>query len=128
VGAGLLPWLLVDLTVLRGSASQGNAFASVSDAQTLFLLRATAAWNLGPFSAGVVAGAGALLSQTHYSLEDPGQPPEGRDANGFKPALQAGFALRSRPLSGLEVRAEVSFVLRDGRFEPLLAAGLGWSL
>ena len=127
VGWAPLPWLLVDLTAVRAGQGQGNGFASARVDHSLVLLRAFAAWNRGAFSLFAGGGAGGVLAQTVYTLQDVGQPASTLPATALKLAAQAGAGARLRPWRGLEVRTEVTTLLRDGRLEPLFTLGAGWA-
>jgi hypothetical protein len=121
------PWLLIDLQAARASSSQGNGFAGATSKTTLLALRGFGAWNRGPLSLLAGGGAGSSLSQTTYQLQDVGQPASSLGSSAFKLVLQAGGGARLRPWSGLELRIEATALLRDGRLEPLLEGGAGWS-
>ncbi len=121
------PWLLLDLTFTRGGQQQGNGFASARVDHTLAMVRGFAAWNRGLVSLFAGGGAGGALAQTVYTLQDVGQPASTLPATAFKLAVQAGAGARMRPWRGLEVRAEVSTLLRDGRLEPLVTFAAGWA-
>ena len=121
------PWLLLDLTFTRAGQQQGNGFASARVDHTLAMVRGFAAWNRGLVSLFAGGGAGGALAQTVYTLQDVGQPASTLPATAFKLAVQAGAGARMRPWRGLEVRAEVSTLLRDGRLEPLVTFAAGWA-
>ena len=127
LGWAPMPWLLLDLSATRAGQAQGNGFASAQVDHTLLLVRAFAAWNRGPVSLFAGGGAGGVLAQTVYTLQDVGQPASTLPATAFKLAAQVGAGARMRPWRGLEVRAEVTTLLRDGRLEPLVTYGAGWA-
>ena len=126
-GYALAPWLLVDLTALRAGSTQGSGFASASLVHTLLVARLQVAWSRGAFSWLGGTGFGGALSQTVYSLQDVGQPESTLPATALRTVLTAGAGLRVRPWRGLELRLEVNALLRDGRLEPWLVGGAGWS-
>ncbi len=69
------------------------------------------------------------LSQTHYTLIDViSGTTGGLDANALRPVMQFTAAGRVRVFRGLQLRGEVSAMLRDGRIEPMPLLGLGWAL
>ena len=73
---------------------------------------------------------GFALAQTHYSLlpsTDPGVTATGLDATAPKTVIEITAAGRWRFFGGLEARAEVSALARDGRLEFLPLFGLGAS-
>ena len=121
------PWLQIDLTALRAGSTKGSGFASTSLTHNLLAARLWATWNLGAFSVMGGAGFGGVLSQTLYSLQDVGQPESTLPATALKMVVTSGVGARARPWRGLEVRLEVNTLLRDGRIEPVLIAGLGWA-
>jgi hypothetical protein len=127
VGYAIVPWLLVDVTAMRAGSTQGNGFASATVNHTFFAGRLWLAWNKGFLSLIGGGGFGGTLAQTRYFLQDVGQPPATIDANALELAAQAGLGARLRPWSGLEIRVEVTSLLREGRFEPLLIGGAGWA-
>jgi len=125
-GYALLPDRLeLEILAARAGSSAGGPFVNASAAHDLFALRAF--WVLGPprISLLLGAGAGAALAQTHYSVQDVGGNPVGLDSTGAKLVMQITAAGRARIWSGLEARAEVSGVLRDGALEVLPLFGLG---
>jgi hypothetical protein len=125
-GYALLPDRLeLEILAARAGSSAGSPFVNASAAHDLFALRAF--WVLGPprISLLLGAGAGAALAQTHYSVQDVGGNPVGLDSTGAKLVMQITAAGRARIWGGLEARAEVSGVLRDGALEVLPLFGLG---
>lgn len=125
-GYALLPDRLeLEVLAARAGSSAGSPFVNASAAHDLFALRAF--WVLGPprISLLLGGGAGAALAQTHYSVQDVGGNPVGLDSTGAKLMMQITAAARARIWSGLEARAEVSGVLRDGALEVLPLFGLG---
>jgi hypothetical protein len=121
------PWLLLDLSVVRAGQQQGNGFANARVDHTSALVRGFVAWNRGLVSLFAGGGAGGVLAQTVYTLQDVGQPASTLPATAFRLAAQVGAGARMRPWRGLEVRAEVTTLLRDGRLEPLVTFGAGWA-
>ena len=134
LGRALLPALELEIELLRAGGSAGSPFVSASATHNLAALRAF--WVCG--GAGGVShdryalllggGGGVALSQTHYTLQpstDPAVIATGLDANAVKRVIEITAAARARIVGGLEVRAEVSAAVRDGKLEflPLLAAG-----
>ena len=73
-------------------------------------------------------GAGVILSQTQYTLQDVSGSPASLQATALRGVIEITAAARVRVLGGLQLRAEVSGMLRDGRLEPLPLFGLGWAL
>jgi len=71
------------------------------------------------------AGLGQALTQTHYTLQDVGGNPVGLDATSSRTVTEVTAAARGRLFRGLEARAEVSALLRDGRLELLPILGIG---
>ena len=126
-GFAPLEWIETELLVLRTQASAGNGFANASAAHTLFLGRALFVLPVGPFAALLGIGGGVALSQTHYVLQDVGASAQTLDSSGVKPVVAPVFAVRLRPWRGLELRAEVSTLLRDGRIEPAPTGSLGYA-
>jgi hypothetical protein len=126
-GRALLPSLELEIELLRSGGSAGNPFVSASSTHNLAALRAF--WVLGSEYALLLGGGGGVaVSQTHYLLQpttDPGAVSTGLDANAWKAVIQITAAGRARIFRGLEARAEVSALARDGRLElvPLLGAG-----
>jgi hypothetical protein len=126
-GRALLPSLELEIELLRSGGSAGNPFVSASSTHNLAALRAF--WVLGSDYALLLGGGGGVaVSQTHYLLQpttDPRAVSTGLDANAWKAVIQITAAGRARIFRGLEARAEVSALARDGRLElvPLLGAG-----
>ncbi len=126
-GRALFPSLELEIELLRAGGSAGNPFVSASATHNLAALRAF--WVLGSAYALLLGGGGGVaVSQTHYLLQpttDPGAVATGLDANALKAVIQITAAGRARLFRGLEARAEVSILARDGRLElvPLLGAG-----
>ena len=74
-------------------------------------------------------GGGVAFAQTHYTLVDVASgSTSGLDAVALKPVIGITAAGRMRIFRGLQVRVEVSGLVRDGRVELLPLFGLGWSL
>jgi hypothetical protein len=110
---------------VRAGSTAGSPFVNASSMHNLFLVRAS--WLLGPPRLGLLLGAGGGLvwAQTHYALQDVGGSPASIDANSIKFVTQITSSLRAIVLGGLEARAEVSVLLRDGALEVLPLFGLG---
>src|SRR5262249_26317639 len=119
--------LEVELQLARSAETAGSPFVNASAARNLIAARLF--WVLGDRLALLLGGGGGVvLSQTHYSLlssTDPGAVPTGLDATAVKGVIEITAAGRARIWRGLEARAEVSTLLRDGRLEflPLFAVG-----
>jgi hypothetical protein len=126
VGFELLPERLeLELLALRASRTAGSGFANASTAHDLLAARAFYLLGSGRFAALLGGGAGVVLAQTHYSVQDVGGTPVGLDATSGKLVLQLTAGGRARVYRGLDVRAEVSALVRDGQLNllPLLSAG-----
>ncbi len=117
----------LELLALRASRTAGSAFANASTAHNLFSLRALYLISAGRFTALLGGGLGAALSQTHYSVQDVGGTPVGFDATSGRLVLQVTAGERARLYRGLDVRAEVSALLRDGKLDVLPLLALGWA-
>lgn len=128
---GLAAWfmeerrLVAEIFLARAGTTDGSPFVNASATHNLALLRAF--WTLGPpdYSLLLGGGAGLVLAQTHYTLLDVGGSPVGLDATSGKTVMEITAVGRARIFRGLEVRAEVSAVLRDGQVEYLPLLGLG---
>lgn len=126
IGFDVLRDLLeVEFEAVRAGATRGNPFASASATHTLLALRAFYLLGAGRLTLLAGGGAGVVVAQTHYSLRDVGTPASSLDATSARLVLQVTAAGRARIYRGLEVRAEVSGLLRDGKLELLPLLGLG---
>ena len=119
-----------EFLALRAGGTEGSPFVNTSSTHNLFALRAF--WVFGYDKLALLAGAGGgiALAQTHYSLlpsTDPGVTATGLDATAPKTVIEITAAGRWRFFGGLEARAEVSALARDGRLEFLPLFGLGAS-
>jgi hypothetical protein len=125
-GYAPLPDLLeVELMLARSGGTFGNAFANATTTENLASLRALYVLGYDRYALLLGGGPGVVITQTHYLLQDVGGAPATLDAVGPKLVLSATAALRARIWGGLEVRAEVSGMLRDGRVEVLPLFGIG---
>jgi hypothetical protein len=125
-GYAPLPDLLeVELVLARSGGTFGNAFANATTTENLAGLRALYVLGYDRYALLLGGGPGVVITQTHYLLQDVGGAPATLDAVGPKLVLSATAALRARIWGGLEVRAEVSGMLRDGRVEVLPLFGIG---
>ena len=126
-GYAILENLELELQYARSSENAGSPFVSATAARNLIAARLF--YVLGDrFALLLGGGGGVVLTQTHYSLltsTDPGAVASGLDATAVKGVIEITAAGRARIYRGLEARAEVSTLLRDGRVEllPLLAVG-----
>ena len=117
----------LELSLIRAGGSSGSPFVNTALTHNLVLARAF--WVLGDSLALLLGGgAGVALAQTHYTLQDVGGNPIGLDANALKSVIEVTAGGRWRIVGGLQLRGEVSGVLRDGRIEILPLFGLGWAL
>jgi hypothetical protein len=129
-GYAVLDSLELELQLARSAQTAGSPFVSASTARNLIAARLF--YVLGDRYALLLGGGGGIvLSQTHYSLltsTDPGAAPTGLDATAVKGVIEITAAGRARIWRGLEARAEVSTLLRDGRLEilPLFAVGVAF--
>ncbi|MCA1827293.1 MAG: hypothetical protein ABR567_01680 [Myxococcales bacterium] len=126
-GGYALENLEIELQLARAGGGSGSPFVSASATRNLVATRLF--WVLGDRLALLLGGGGGVaLSQTHYSLlpsTDSGAVASGLDAIAIKGVIEITAAARARIFRGLEARAEVSTLLRDGRLEllPLVAVG-----
>jgi hypothetical protein len=126
-GYALFQSVELDLQLARAGGSAGTPFVNATDMRNLAVARLF--WALGDRLSLLLGGGGGIaLSQTHYSLlpsTDPGVAATGLDAIAIKSVIEITAAGRARIFRGLEARAEVSGLLRDGRLEllPLVAVG-----
>jgi hypothetical protein len=126
VGYAPLPDLLeVELVLARSGGTFGNAFANATTTENLAALRALYVLGNDRYALLLGGGPGVIATQVHYALQDVGGAPAALDAVGPKLVLSATAALRARIFGGLEARAEVSGLLRDGRAEVLPLLGIG---
>lgn len=118
--------LEVDLSALRAGSASGTPFASASVTRDLALVRAFLV--LGDrFAVLVGAGGGAALARTRTTVL-PGTGGASATTQGTtaaRPVMEVTAAARARVFGGLEGRAEVSALARDGRLEVLPLVGLG---
>jgi hypothetical protein len=116
-----------DILALRTSATEGSPFLSTTLSHDLIELRGF--YVIGDrlaFLAGL--GAGIAIAQTHYSIVDPvAGSASTLDASAYKTVVSVTAAGRARIWGGLEARAEVNVLLRDGRLELMPLAGLGFA-
>ena len=126
-GYALFESVELELQLARAGGTAGSPFVSASAARNLAAARVF--WVLGDRLALLLGGGGGVtLSQTHYTLlpsTDPGAVAAGLDANAIKSVIEITAAGRARVFRGLEARAEVSALLRDGRLELLPLVGVG---
>lgn len=140
-GFALYPSIELEMQLVRAGGGAGSPFVSAQATHNLAALRAF--WVLGGAGDGrspeggasnlrlallLGAGGGVALAQTHYTLlpsTDPGVVATGLDANAVKTVIEITAAGRARVFRGLEARAEVSAMARDGRLELLPLLGLG---
>lgn len=126
-GMAPLDSLEIDVQITRAGGTSGSPFVNASDVRNLAAL--SAFWVFGRDYAFLLGGGGGVsLSQTHYSLlpsTDPGAVASGLDANAIKSVIEITAGGRARFFRGLDARAEVSAVLRDGRLELLPLIGVG---
>src|SRR5207253_6327432 len=126
-GYALFESVELELQLARAGGSAGSPFVSASAARNLAAARVF--WVVGDRLALLLGGGGGIaLSQTHYTLlpsTDPGAVAAGLDANAIKSVIEITAASRARVFRGLEARAEVSALLRDGRLELLPLVGVG---
>ena len=128
LGFELLPERLeLQLLALRASRTAGSGFANASTAHDLFTLRAFYLLGTDRFTALLGGGAGVALAQTHYSVQDVGGTPVGLDATSGKLVLQVTAGGRARVYRGLDIRAEVSALVRDGQVNLLPLVSAGWA-
>ena len=128
LGYELLPERLeLELLALRAGRTAGSAFANASTTHDLFTLRAFYLLNAGRFTLLAGGGAGVALAQTHYTVQDVGGTPVGLDATSGKLVLQVTAGGRARVYRGLDLRLEVSALLRDGKVDVLPLAAAGWA-
>ncbi len=129
VGYAIFPSLEVEVEVVRAGTTSGSPFVSASTTHNLAALRAF--YVLGDRLALLLGGGGGIaLVQTHYALlpsTDPGSVATGIDAIAVKPVMQITAAGRVRVFRGLEARAEVSALVRDGKLDLLPLLGAGWA-
>jgi len=132
--------LELELQLARAGGTSGSPFVYTTATHDLAAARAFwvlstspsgeegGSW-LDPFALLLGGGGGVALAQTHYALIDViSNTPTGLDANAIKPVMEITAAGRARVFRGLQLRAEVSAMLRDGRIEFLPLFGLGWAL
>jgi len=128
-GYAILPALEAELELVRAGATAGSPFVSASTTHNLAALRLF--YVVGDRLALLLGGGGGIaIAQTHYTLQpstDPNTPATGIDATAIKPVMQITAAGRARVFRGLEVRAEVSAIARDGRLDLLPLLGAGWA-
>jgi hypothetical protein len=128
-GYAILPALEAELELVRAGATAGSPFVSASTTHNLAALRLF--YVVGDRFALLLGGGGGIaIAQTHYTLQPstvPGTPASGIDATAIRPVMQITAAGRARVFRGLEVRAEVSAVARDGRLDLLPLLGAGWA-
>jgi hypothetical protein len=128
-GFAILASLEAEVEIVRAGATAGSPFVSASTTHTLAAVRAF--YVMGDRLALLVGGGGGIATaQTHYTLQpttDLSTPPAGIDSTSVKPVMQITAAARARLFRGLEVRAEVSAVTRDGRLDLLPLLGAGWA-
>ena len=126
-GLAIFDNLEVELEYARTSETAGSPFVSASAGRNLAAARLF--WVLGDRFALLLGGGGGMtITHTQYSLlpsTDPGATATGLDAWAVKPVIQITAAGRARVWRGLEARAEVSTLLRDGRVELLPLAAVG---
>jgi hypothetical protein len=120
--------LQLDLLAARAGGSAGNLVTSVTTAHNLVALRAFGVLGSARYAALIGGGAGVALAQTSYSLQELGGTARSLSATSGKLAWQVAAGARARPWRGLELRAEVSGMLRDGKidFLPIFGAGLAF--
>lgn len=127
-GYELLPERLeLELQALRAGRTAGSAFANASTTHDLFALRALyllpLGWSVTALAGG---GAGVSLAQAHYAVQDVGATPQTLDSTSARLVLQVTAGVRARVYRGLELRGEVSGLLRDGRLDLLPLAAASW--
>ncbi len=127
-GYELLPGRVeLELLALRAGRTAGTAFANATTTHNLLALRAFYLLGAGRFTALLGGGAGTALAQTHYTVQDVGGTPVSLDATSARLVVQVTAGARARVYRGLDLRAEVSAVLRDGKLDVLPLAGAGWA-
>jgi hypothetical protein len=131
LGYAVLPILELELELVRAGATAGSSFVSASTTHNLAALRVFYVHVVGDRLALLLGGGGGIaIAQTHYTLKpstDPTTPETGIDATALKPVMQVTAAGRVRIFRGLEARAEVSVIARDGRLDLLPLLGAGWA-
>jgi len=131
LGYAVVPSLELELELVRAGATAGSPFVSASTTHNLAALRVFYAHAVGDRLALLLGGGGGIaIAQTHYALQpstDPTTPATGIDAAAIRPVMQITAAGRVRIFRGLEARAEVSVVARDGRLDLLPLLGAGWA-
>ena len=126
-GYAVFESLELEVEYARTSESAGSPFVNASAGRNLLAGRLF--WVLGDrFALLLGGGGGVTVTHTQYSLlpsTDPGATATGLDAWAVKPVIEITAAGRARIWRGLEARAEVSTLLRDGRVELLPLAAVG---
>ncbi|MGZ6143221.1 MAG: hypothetical protein ACXWLM_07770 [Myxococcales bacterium] len=126
-GCALFESVELEAQLTRAGGSSGSPFVNASATRNLAAFRAF--WVLGSQYALLLGGGGGVaLTQTQYSLlpsTDSGVAASVLDANALKSVIEITAGGRARFFRGLEARAEVSAVLRDGRLELLPLVGVG---
>ena len=126
-GCALFESVELEAQLTRAGGGSGSPFVSANATRNLAAFRAF--WVLGNQYALLLGGGGGVaLTQTHYSLlpsTDSGAVASVLDANALKSVIEITAGGRARFFRGLEARAEVSAVLRDGRLEMLPLLGVG---
>jgi hypothetical protein len=116
-----------DLLAWRSSATEGSPFLSTTLTHDLIELRAF--YVIGDrFALLAGLGGGIAVAETHYSVVDPVAGSSSTlDASAYRTVWSVTAAGRARIWGGLEARAEVNVLLRDGRLELLPLAGIGFA-